>query len=344
MKKTQKTNNKQRGIILGIVAMFLVVFTISFFLGKFPIPIPDFFQTIFNKIFLTKQSVDTQVETILFKIRFPRIIMAVVIGAGISVSGSTYQALFQNPMVSQDILGASQGAAFGAALGLFLSFNYERVILFSFIFGLLAVGLVLLINRYLRIGSILNLILIGMMVGSLFSSAVSFLKLVGDPTNTLPAITYWLMGSLSSIKIQDVYFAAPLILVGMLPIILFRWRLNILSLGEEEANSLGVDVGRLRIIFILAATLITATAVSISGLIGWVGLIVPHFSRMLVGNDHRVGIPVTAILGGTFLLLVDDISRVLTTSEIPIGILTSFIGAPIFLFLIVKENQAKQAD
>lgn len=344
MVQARKEREWKQGIILGILVLFLVVFTTSFFLGKFPIPISEFFQAILNKIIPTKQSVEPQIETILFKIRFPRIIMAVVIGAGISVAGSTYQALFQNPMVSQDILGASQGAAFGAAIGLFLAFTYEQVIFFSFVFGLLAVAAVLLINRFLRRYSVLNMILIGMMVGSLFSSAVSFLKLVGDPSNTLPAITYWLMGSLSSIKMQDVFFATPLILIGMLPIFLFRWRLNILSLGEEVASSLGVDVKRLRIIFIVAATLITATAVSISGLIGWVGLIVPHFSRMLVGNDHRYGIPVTAILGATFLLLVDDASRVMTTSEIPIGILTSFIGAPIFLFLVVKENQAKQGD
>lgn len=338
--KKQAMSKQKKIIFLGTISLFLFVFILSFFLGKYPIPISDFFRAVLNKFIPIEQTWSTQIETILFKIRFPRIIMAVVIGSGISVAGATYQALFQNPMVSQDILGASQGAAFGAAIGLFFALKYEQVILFSFVFGLLAVGTVLLINKFLRNSSILTLVLIGMMIGSLFSSAVSFLKLVGDPTNTLPAITYWLMGSLSSIKMQDLRFSVPLILVGMIPIFLLRWRLNVLSLGEEAALSLGINSQRLRVVLIAAATLITATAVSITGLIGWVGLIVPHFSRLLIGNDHRYNIPITAILGGTFLLFVDDFSRLITTSEIPIGILTSFIGAPIFVVLIAKNNRS----
>ncbi|MHC5229250.1 FecCD family ABC transporter permease [Enterococcus sp. LJL99] len=338
--KKQAMSKQKNIIFLGTISLFLLVFILSFFLGKYPIPISDFFRAVLNKFIPIEQTWSTQIETILFKIRFPRIIMAVVIGSGISVAGATYQALFQNPMVSQDILGASQGAAFGAAIGLFFALKYEQVILFSFVFGLLAVGTVLLINKFLRNSSILTLVLIGMMIGSLFSSAVSFLKLVGDPTNTLPAITYWLMGSLSSIKMQDLRFSVPLILVGMIPIFLLRWRLNVLSLGEEAALSLGINSQRLRVALIAAATLITATAVSITGLIGWVGLIVPHFSRLLIGNDHRYSIPITAILGGTFLLFVDDLSRLITTSEIPIGILTSFIGAPIFVVLIAKNNRS----
>ncbi|MTD38116.1 iron chelate uptake ABC transporter family permease subunit [Erwinia sp. CPCC 100877] len=340
MKRKGRITHK-RLIILGSLCFFLLVMTVSFFLGKFPIPFTDFWHAVFSKVVPLQRNWSSQVETILFKIRFPRIIMAVVIGAGISVAGAAYQALFQNPMISQDILGASQGAAFGAALGLFLAMTYEQVVALSFGFGLLAVGAVLVFNHFLGSRSILNLILIGMMVGSLFSAAVSFLKLVGDPTNTLPAITYWLMGSLSGIKQQNVFFAAPLIIIGMLPIIVLRWRLNVISLGEEEAASLGVNSRHLRIILILAATLITASAVSVSGLIGWVGLIVPHFSRLLVGTDNRYSMPLTAILGSTFLLVVDDFARLMTTSEIPIGILTSFIGAPIFIFLISKNSRTE---
>ncbi|MGX7263078.1 FecCD family ABC transporter permease [Enterococcus crotali] len=332
--------NQKKIVILASLLLFLVVFSLSFFLGKFSISTSDFFRAVWNKVIPIEQTWSSQVETILFQIRFPRIIMAVVIGGGISVAGATYQALFQNPMISQDILGASQGAAFGAAIGLFFSLTYEQVISLSFIFGLIAVGAVLLVNKFLRTDTVLNMVLIGMMIGSLFSSAVSFLKLVGDPTNTLPAITYWLMGSLASIKMQNVTFAVPLILIGMIPILLLRWRLNIISLGEEEALSLGVNSRVLRVVLIISATLITASAVSVSGLIGWVGLVVPHFARILVGNDYRYSIPVTAIIGGTFLLVVDDFSRMLATSEIPIGILTSFIGAPIFLLLIAKNNRS----
>ena len=343
MEMRQSLSKHKKIILLGTILLFFIVLIVSFLLGKYPITLTDFLRAVINKIIPLEQTWSTQVETILFKIRFPRIIMAAVIGSGISVAGATYQALFQNPMISQDILGASQGAAFGAAVGLFFSLTYEQVISLSFLFGLLAVAVVLLLNRWLKSKSVLNMVLIGMMIGSLFSSAVSFLKLVGDPTNTLPAITYWLMGSLSAIKMQDLHFAVPLILVGMIPIFLLRWRLNVLSLGEEEALSLGVNSRQLRIILITAATLITAAAVSVSGLIGWVGLIVPHFSRLVIGNDHRYSIPVSAILGGTFLLFVDDFSRLLSTSEIPIGILTSFIGAPIFLILIAKSSRAVNA-
>lgn len=339
--KSNERITRKRLIIIGSLCVFFLVMAVSFFLGKFPIPFTEFWQAMLNKVMPIAENTNSQVETILFKIRFPRIIMAVVIGAGISVAGAAYQALFQNPMISQDILGASQGAAFGAAIGLFFSMAYEHVIELSFGFGLLAVGAVLLFNHFLGSRSVLNLILIGMMIGSLFSAAVSFLKLVGDPTNTLPAITYWLMGSLSGIKEQNVLFAAPLILIGMIPILVLRWRLNVISLGEEEAASLGVNSRRLRIILIIAVTLITAAAVSVSGLIGWVGLIVPHFARLLVGTDNRYSLPLTAILGSTFLLVVDDFARLMTTSEIPIGILTSFIGAPIFIFLIAKNSRTE---
>lgn len=336
----QSALEKRKKIVLLLLSgLFLFTFILSFFLGKYPISLPDFFKAVTAQFIDIPQTWDPQINTILFNIRFPRIIMAVVIGAGISVAGATYQALFQNPMISQDILGASQGAAFGAAIALFFSLSYSQVIGLSFIFGIIAVVLVLALDRVLKNQTTLNLILIGMLVGTLFSSAISYLKLVGDPLNTLPAITYWLMGSLSSIKMTNVYSAVPLILVGMLPIFLLRWRLNVMTLGEEEALSLGVNTKLLRLILIFSATLITAAAVSVSGLIGWVGLVVPHFARLLIGNDNRHSLPATALAGGIFLLIVDDLARTLTTSEIPIGILTSFIGAPIFLSLIARNSR-----
>ncbi|MBP1041976.1 iron ABC transporter permease [Vagococcus sp. BWB3-3] len=336
---TVAASNKKRWLLVGLFCLFLCVFSGSFFLGRFPIGVTEFCRAVMNHFQSPQATSDNQIDTILFNIRLPRIMMAALIGGGISVAGATYQALFQNPMVSQDILGASQGAAFGAALALFFSASYRMVITSSFIFGLLAVVVVLSLCRVLRAHSILNFVLVGMMIGSLFSSAVSYLKLIGDPTNTLPAITYWLMGSLSAIKMENVSFAAPLILGGMVPIFLLRWRLNVISLGDDVAQSLGVNIYVLRLILISCATLITATAVSVSGLIGWVGLVVPHFSRLILGSDHRWGIPGTALIGATFLVVVDDVARLLTTSEIPLGILTSFIGAPIFILLIAKNNR-----
>lgn len=177
------------------------------------------------------------------------------------------------------------------------------------------------------------------MVGSLFSAAVSFLKLVADTNNTLPAITYWLMGSLSGVQNEDVAFAGPLILIGILPIYLLRWKMNVLTLGEEEAHCIGVNTKKIRWVVILSGTLITAAAVSVSGLIGWVGLVIPHLSRMLVGNDYRRMLPATILLGGSYLLIVDNVSRMIAASEMPIGILTAFIGAPFFLYLILREGK-----
>ncbi|MCH4169625.1 MAG: iron ABC transporter permease [Lactobacillus sp.] len=331
---------KRRWVLLGLTLALGLGVLISGYLGKYPIAFHQYLEAISGFFKDTTTPATMRIQTILMNVRWPRIILAVLIGAGTSVAGATYQALFQNPMVSQDILGASQGAAFGAALGLFLQQSYEIVVSWSFVFGLLAVSVVLFLNRIIPGNrSRLNMILIGMIVSALFSSAVSFLKLIGDPTNTLPAITYWLMGSLSGIKMQDVYYAAPLLLGGMLPIMLLRWRLNVVALGNEEALSLGINVAVLRSILIVAATLVTATAVSVSGMIGWVGLVVPHFARLLLGNNYRYTMWATALGGGLFLLIVDDFARLLTTSEIPIGILTSVVGAPVFLILIAQNNR-----
>lgn len=334
-----KSNRK---IILFLFVVSLIVISISACLGKYPIDAKDFFLSIWAKIFPIEHAWPSQVDTILFKVRFPRIIMAVLIGAGLSAAGATYQSLFQNPMISQDVLGASQGAAFGAAIGIFFQRSYNEIVLFAFLMGLFAVGLVIILSHLLKTPNILSLVLIGMMISSLFSSAISYLKLVGDPLNTLPSITYWLMGSLSSIKPKDVLFCVPFIIIGLLPLYFLRYQLNVLSLGDEEAKSIGQNVILMRLIFIFASTLITAAAVSVSGLIGWVGLIIPHFARMLVGSDHRYMIPCSMVVGGTFLVIVDDFARLLTTTEIPIGILTAFIGAPIFLVLIYRANRSYQ--
>jgi iron complex transport system permease protein len=200
------------------------------------------------------------------------------------------------------------------------------------------VGIVCLVSSRVPYNQVLGLVLSGIMVSSLANAAVSFIKLVADPTNTLPVITYWLMGSLGSIRQKDVFFAAPWILIGIIPIYLLRWRINVLSLGDEEAKSMGIHTGRLRLAVVLGATLITSASVSVSGLIGWVGLVVPHLARMLVGSDYRRLLPASLLLGGGFLLIVDNFARLLATSEIPIGILTAFVGAPFFLYLILKEG------
>lgn len=266
---------------------------------------------------------------------------ALLIGAALSVSGAAFQATFRNPMVSSDLLGASNGAGFGAALVILVGGSYFSITLSSFVFGLLAVFLALLVSSKSRVGEILSMVLSGVMISSLFSSATSFLKLVADTESQLPAITYWLMGSLTSVKNKDLLFASIPIILGFIPIFLLRWRINLLTLPEGEAESMGVNVKLLRIAIVLSATLMTAGSVSISGQIGWVGLIIPHFSRFLFGDDNTLIIPSSALLGATFLMVVDNLSRIITTSEIPLGILTSFIGAPFFIYLIVTGGRKK---
>jgi len=296
------------------------------------------FRSLFAIITNNTDTIPKEVLTVLLKIRVPRILSAILIGAALSMSGSSYQALFQNPMVSPDILGASQGAGFGAALGLLWYFSYQTTALMAFAIGLTAVFIAYMISTKFKVDRILGLVLSGMMVGSIFSSMISFIKLVADPDNTLPAITYWLMGSLASIRNADVKLVFIPILIGIVLTLSIRWKMNLLTMGEDEARSMGVNTKMTRIIIVFASTLMTAACVSVSGMIGWVGLVIPHFARMVVGNDYRYVLPASGLIGAMFLLIVDNLARNLTTAEIPLGILTSFVGAPLFIYLILKRG------
>jgi iron complex transport system permease protein len=264
-----------------------------------------------------------------------------MVGACLSAAGAAYQGVFQNPMASPDILGAAQGAAFGAALGILAGGGGNLISLFAFVSSLLTVALVFFISRRARGKQVLTLILSGIMVSSLFSAGTSFIKLVADPANQLPSITYWLMGSLSGAGMSNVAFLAVSMLVGLTPLMLLRWRLNLLSLSDDEAKSMGINTGAIRLVVIAAATFITAASVSVSGMIGWVGLVIPHLCRRLVGNDYKYLIPASVLFGAVFLLIVDNVSRNLLASEIPIGILTAFVGAPFFLWLITRRGESR---
>ena len=288
------------------------------------------------------QSWPDAAENVIFQIRLPRVLAAAIIGAALSIAGVSYQGMFQNPMVSPDILGASSGAGFGAALAILLGAGYMGISVAAFLFGLAAVMLAYGISRVSRINATLAMILAGMMIGSLFTSCTSFVKLVADTEQTLPAITYWLMGSLVSIKPQDVAFAIVPIIAGSVPLFLLKWRMNLLTVGEEEAQAMGINTRALRLVVIVCATLLTASSVAISGMIGWVGLVIPHFCRMIFGYDYRKIIPASALFGATFLMVVDNIARLATTAEIPLGILTSFVGAPIFVYLILKGGTSRE--
>ncbi|HSW36085.1 MAG TPA: iron ABC transporter permease [Candidatus Limnocylindrales bacterium] len=324
-------------VILGIVLIAVVVF--SFFLGRFPISPIELFSIVLSNIFPITQTWTDQMETVLYNIRLPRILLACLVGCCLSAAGASFQGIFQNPMAAPDILGATAGAAFGAALAILNDGNYLAISLSAFVFSLLTVSIVYFISGKARGSKILGLILSGIIIGSLFSAGTSYLKLVADPSDELPAITYWLMGSLSGATKSTVGMAAIPMTLGLIPMFLIRWRINVLTLGDQEARTMGISATRLRLFLIVCATLVTAASVSVSGMIGWVGLVIPHLARRLVGNNYKHLMPASMLLGATFLLIVDDVSRNLLQTEIPIGILTAFIGAPFFVYLITKKGE-----
>jgi iron complex transport system permease protein len=322
-----------------LAALLVITAVVSLFLGRYEIRSSELLSALFGKLFSGEKSWTDMAERVIFNIRLPRILLACLVGCALSAAGCAYQGVFQNPMAAPDILGATSGAAFGAALGILLGGSGAVVTLLAFVFGLSTVGGVYAISLRARGKKVLTLVLSGIVISSLFSAGTSFIKLVADPSDQLPAITYWLMGSLSGVKLSQVAFAAIPIAIGLVPLILLRWRMNVLSLGDDEAKSLGVNAERVRLIIVLSATLITAASVSVSGMIGWVGLVIPHLCRRLFGNSFKYLIPASMLFGALFLLLVDDVSRNLLTAEIPIGILTAFIGAPFFIWLITRGGE-----
>jgi len=296
-------------------------------------------ETIILRIIPIEQNWPDIMNTVVIQLRLPRILAAIVIGGGLAVAGASFQGLFRNPLVSPDILGVSSGASLGAAIGIIISGNRVVIELLAFGLALFTVGISYAVSRAVRGNPTMGLILAGMAIGSLLGAFLSMAKYTADPNNQLPAITYWLLGSLAAISFRDLLFVAAPMLVGIGILVLLRWRLNVLAMGEEEAKSLGLNTGRLRIIIVVCSTMVTASAVAISGTIGWIGLIIPHIGRMLVGPDHKRLIPVAILLGAIFLLLVDDIARTLAQVEIPIGILTAIMGVPFFLYLLTHGRK-----
>ncbi len=311
-----------------LAVCFIAVFIVSFCVGRFGVNPFD--------------GLSEQERLVVLRLRLPRVLCAALVGAALSVSGAAYQGIFRNPMASPDILGASTGAGFGASVAILAGGDSALITATAFVFGLFAVGLVFLVVRASKSGSALALVISGVMISSLFSSGTSFVKLVSDVENELPAITYWLMGSFASVKMKDVCFAGFFIAAGLVPIFLLRWRIGILTLSDDEARSVGVEAGRLRLSVIFFATLATSASVSVSGMIGWVGLAIPHISRLVFGEDYRKIIPSSALAGSTLLMLTDDICRSAVASEIPIGILTSLIGAPLFIYLIITGGRGNE--
>jgi iron complex transport system permease protein len=326
-------------VIIVLAIILVVLFTASFAMGRYPVSPADVFKILSGNILPIEHTWPDALETVVMQIRLPRILAAILVGASAALAGTCFQGLFRNPLVSPDILGVAAGAGFGAATAILLSGNTVVIQLAAFAGALLAVGISYGISRIIKGNPTLSLILSGIAIGSLFSALISLLKYVADPIDQLPAITYWLMGSLASVNNRDLTIAAIPIILGIIVLVLIRWRFNVLAMGEEEALALGIDTGKLRAIIIVCCTMITASAVCISGTIGWIGLVIPHVGRALVGPDHQKLIPVSILLGAAYLLLIDDIARVATAVEIPIGILTAIVGVPFFVYLLYRNGQ-----
>ena len=332
------------GAILLMAVILVACILLSFLFGRYPVPFRELCGILANK-FLSIFGLGIEpfwtdaMQAAVWNVRLPRVLMSVLVGACLSAAGAAYQGVFQNPMAAPDVLGASAGAGFGAALAIYVGLSSMYITFAAFGMSLLTVVLVFWVSRHAKGERVLGLVLAGIMVSSLFQAGTSFIKLAADPTNKLPEITYWLMGSLSGAKWSELGFVIWPMLLGLVPLFLLRWRLNVLAMGDYEARAMGVDAGRLRIWLIIAATLVTAASVSVSGMIGWVGLVIPHMVRRICGSDYRWLMPCSMLGGGTFLLIVDNVSRNVTTSGIPIGILTAFIGAPFFLWLITGRGE-----
>ncbi|MDO5044672.1 MAG: iron ABC transporter permease [Coriobacteriia bacterium] len=317
-----------------------VLFVISFMMGRYSLTPIELFETIYYQFTDPSMIADPNQATVLFDIRIPRVIVVMLVGAGIGTAGAAYQGLFQNPLVSPDILGASAGASFGATLAILMFLPTYGIQAISFLFSVIAVFVATRFENVMKYQPILALVLGGMLVKSFFDAGVSITKYLSDPDDTLPAITFWLMGTFNGVKPKHILEVSIPLVVALFILFMNRQKLNVITFGETEASSMGVNTRRLRITTIAACTLITASSISICGQIGWVGLIIPHLARSLTGPNFRQLLPMSAILGASFLLICDTICRNAFSVELPIGILTSIIGIP--FFVVIFKRKAKE--
>jgi iron complex transport system permease protein len=333
---------KALGIISTASVVLIIIAIISLLWGQYPIDFSTFIGYLNFKLFGgVGNDTYTLLDNIIIQIRLPRILLAILIGSSLAVSGASFQAMFVNPLVSPGILGVLAGASFGAALGMLISEQWYIVQTLAFVFGFIAVGVAVLVGSMVTNSrSTIMLVLGGVISGSLFTALLSIVKYVADPYSTLPAIVYWLMGSLTMADLSGVLYVSIPMLFSIIGMIILSKYFDLLSLGDEEAKALGVNVALVRFGAIVLATLASSLSVVMAGMIGWVGLIIPHIVRMAVGPSHRLLIPLSAIIGAIFLLLADSISRLAFSVEIPIGILTSLIGIPIFIIVLKNARAA----
>ncbi len=337
--------NRRRARVLMVVLLVLLAlgFIVSFNIGRYNVAPKGVITSLIKGLKEGLGNIErwsNAEDTVVWLVRMPRILGAILVGGALSVAGATYQGLFRNPMVSPDILGASAGASVGACFMMLLNQGSAMIQLGAFVMGIVAVSMSYFLSKAVGKGgnTVLLLVLCGMTVNALFQAFVSIIKYMADTESQLPAMTYWLMGSLGKVSYRDLLFFCVTFVISIIPIMILRWRINVLTFGEDEAKAMGVNVSAIRLISIVCATLLTAAVVSIAGTIGWVGLMIPHLVRFMVGPNNKTLIPLSLLTGGVFMLVVDDICRSLLAYEIPLGVLTSLLGAPFFIFILYKRK------
>jgi iron complex transport system permease protein len=328
----------------GLTIAFIVLaagLVVAFTIGRYPVSLVELLDVLWSRALGRAPSAPAAVENVVLLVRGPRVMAALLVGSALAVAGAAFQGLFRNPLVSPDILGASSGAALGAVIGIFFSLGVLGIELLAFAGGLAAVAAVYVIGSMLRSRDpILVLVLAGVVIGALLGAGVGLVKYLADPYNQLPAMTFWLLGSLAATSASDLLPLLGPVAIGTIVLVALRWRMNVMSLPDEEARALGVSTGPLRIAIVAAATLVTSASVATSGIIGWIGLVVPHLARALVGPDFPRLLPASALLGGGFLLFIDTLARTAAPVEIPLGILTAVIGTPFFIWLLADMQRS----
>ena len=334
----RKKQAEYRVLFTALLALTIALVLFALCVGQYSVSALDVIRIFVSRVRSIPVTWDVQAENVVLNLRLPRVIGALLVGAALSVSGSVYQGVFKNPLVAPDLLGVTSGACVGAAAAILIHMNSWGIQIFAFLAGILAVSVTLLIPKLLKNTNITMLVLSGIIVKGIMDSILGLMKYVADPETELQSITYWQLGSLTKVLPSDLMAVTPVILAGMTVILLLRWRINILSLGDREARSLGVSVKKMRNVLIACATLLTASAVCLCGTIGWVGLVIPHLSRILTGPDNKKSIPVTILLGASFMVVIDTLARAMTSMEIPLGILTGLIGAPFYIVVLLRQR------
>ncbi|MDR3161990.1 MAG: iron ABC transporter permease [Spirochaetaceae bacterium] len=331
-----RAETRAAGVISGLIVLTLLMAILALALGRFHVPVKEAVGILLGGLFPIRPFWTDQMSNVILNIRLPRVLGSLLVGSALALSGASYQAMFRNPLVSPDLLGVSSGACVGAAAAILLHLSAWGIQICALAGGLAAVACTVTIPKLFRTSGALILVLAGVVVSGFMNAILGAFKYIADPESELASIVFWTMGSLASVKKKELLFIAPGIVVSLIGMLLFRWRLNLLALGDAEARSLGVNVLRLKGLIILFSTILTASAICLSGAIGWIGLIIPHLGRMLVGQDNKNLLPASALLGALFLTFVDTLARNLTGSEIPLSIMTGLFGAPIFIWLLVR--------